>query len=82
MSLDLLRQKADAHQAYLDRNTRFFTVKQLAERWGVSTNTVRAISRTALPYVNVGTGLVRESRRYNPDDVMGYELAQRTGKAA
>jgi hypothetical protein len=25
---------------------------------------------------------VRESRRYHPDDVMAYELAQRTSQAA
>lgn len=80
--MDALRQKAAAHQAYLDRNTTFMTIKALAARWGCSTNTVRAIPASVLPYVNVGTGLVRESRRYHPDDVMAYELAQRTSQAA
>lgn len=81
-SLDDLRAKAAAHQAHLDRNTKMYTVKELASRWGVSTNTVRAIAHAVLPYINVGSGLVRESRRYHPDDVVAYELAQRQPKAA
>ena len=81
-TLDELRAKASAHQQHLDRNTRFYTIKDVAQRWGCSTNTVRAIPRGALPYLNVGTGLVRESRRYDPSDVYAYESAQRDGKAA
>ena len=77
-----LRAKSDSHQAHLDRNTTFLTLKALAARWGCSTNTVRAIPATVLPWVNIGSGLVREARRYHPDDVMAYEMAQRTGQAA
>jgi hypothetical protein len=81
-TLSELRARAEAHQAHLDRNTKFFTVKDLAARWGCSANTVRAIGRDVLPYLHVGTGLVRESRRYDPADVLAYELAQRDGRAA
>ena len=81
-SLADVRAKAAAHQAHLDRNTRFMTIKDVATRWGCSVNTVRAIPKGLLPYLHVGTGLVRESRRYDPTDVMAYEMAQRDGKAA
>jgi hypothetical protein len=71
-----LRAKAQAHQDSIDRDTRFFDVGTLAKRWGVSPTTVRAIPQTLLPYLNVGTGLQRERRRYHPDDVARYESAR------
>jgi DNA-binding transcriptional MerR regulator len=49
------------------------SIKEVAERWGVSTPTVRAIPASRLPYKNIGTGLQRERRRYHPDDVYAYE---------
>ncbi len=73
MTANALRARADAHQIYLDRNTKFFTVKDLAARWGCAANTVRAIPVSLLPYLNIGMGLQRESRRYHPDDVYAYE---------
>jgi len=82
MTADELRARAEAHQVYLDRNTKFFTVKDLAARWGCSGNTVRAIPTTLLPYMNIGTGLQRESRRYHPDDVYGYEAEHLRRKAS
>lgn len=75
-TLDDLKAKADAHQAYLDRNTTFLSVGQLATRWGCAPNTVRAIPATLLPFLNIGTGLQRERRRYHPDDVYAYESAR------
>lgn len=79
-ALDELRAKAAAHQQHLDRNTKYLDVQALASRWGCSLTTVRAIPNTLLPYLNIGTGLVRERRRYHPDDVYAYE-AQRLPKA-
>ena len=72
-----LRAKAEAHQAYLDRNTKYFTVDDLRRRWACAASTVRAIPRTVLPWKNVGRGLVKESRRYHPDDVYAYEQRDR-----
>jgi hypothetical protein len=70
---DELRARRETHERHLDRNTRYLNLAQLAERWGCSKNTVRAIPISLLPYLNMGTGLVREMRRYNPDDVYAYE---------
>lgn len=71
-----LRAKAEAHQQHLDRNTTYLDVLELAKRWGCSPNTVRAIPSGLLPYLNIGTGLVRERRRFHPDDVCAYESAR------
>ena len=81
MSLHDLKDRAQAHQERIDTRTTFLTPAALAKRWGCSEGSVRAISRTALPYLNIGTGLVRERRRYNPDDVYAYESGQRLPKA-
>ena len=75
-ALAALAEKSAAHQAYLDRNTKYLCVNDLAARWGCAHNTVRAVPRGLLPYLNIGTGLQREARRYHPDDVFAYE-AQR-----
>jgi hypothetical protein len=74
--LDVIRAKAQRHQDEIDRDTRFFTVADLAARWGVSKNTVRAIPADQLPHKNLGSGLVRECRRYHPADVAAYEAAR------
>lgn len=79
-TLDELRAKAAAHQQHIDRNTKFYDVPTLAARWGCSPGTVRAIPASALPFLNIGTGLQRERRRFHPDDVARYE-AQRLPKA-
>ncbi len=76
-----LQAKAKAHQDAIDRDTRFFDVGTLAKRWGVSPNTVRAIPAASLPFLNVGSGLQRERRRYHPADVIAYE-GQRLPKAS
>lgn len=75
-TLEILRQRSAAHQLSLDTK-KFLTPQQLADRWGVCPNTVRAIPRVLLPYQNNGTGLVREHRRYDPDDVLAYEAQQK-----
>jgi len=72
-----MRAKAVAHQEYLDRNTKYLTIEDLRRRWSCSSTTVRAIPRTVLPWKNVGRGLVREARRYHPDDVLAYEQRDR-----
>lgn len=57
----------------------WLTVADLAARWGVSTGTVRKIPRTELPYLTLGASHVR---RYNPDDVQGFEAKAKRGDAA
>lgn len=79
-TLDELRAKAAAHQNHIDRNTKWLDVKTLAARWGCSPSTVRAIPSHLLPFMNIGTGLERERRRFHPDDVAAYE-AMRLPKA-
>lgn len=76
-----IRARAARHQDELDRDTRFLTVADLAARWRCAKGTVRAISKLALPYVNLGHGLKRELRRYAPADVEAYEATrlQRVG---
>lgn len=75
--LAALRAKADEHQRRLDADTVYWTVQILMKRWGVSATTVAAIPPSLLPYINIGTGLKRERRRYNPDDVYEYETKQK-----
>lgn len=41
-----VRARAERHADELDRNTRFFTIADLAARWRCSKTTVRAISKT------------------------------------
>jgi hypothetical protein len=72
-TLEEVRARTARHDAELDRNTKFFSVADLAKRWGVSVSTVRAIPRERLPWTNLGHGLVRELRRYHPDAVASYE---------
>jgi hypothetical protein len=79
--LATVRDRAQRHQDELDRNTRFYTVGDLAARWRCAKGTVRSISKLALPYTNLGHGLKRELRRYHPDDVAAYE-ATRLEKAS
>lgn len=68
-----IRARAQRHQDELDRDTKFYTVADLAARWKCSKATVRAIATSRLPYTNLGHGLKRELRRYHPDDVAAYE---------
>jgi hypothetical protein len=58
---------------------RFATVQILAKRWGVSEDTVRAIPRAQLPYMEFGES---HMRRYDPADVAAYEALSKDGKAA
>lgn len=76
-SLEEVRARAQRHGDELGRDEFFFTAARLARRWGVSTSTVRAIPFAELPWKNLGRGLVRELRRYHPDDVEAYEARDR-----
>lgn len=71
-----IRARAEQHGNELDRDTRFFTVADLAKRWCCSTTSVRDIPAGDLPYLNLGRGLHRELRRYRPSDVYAYEAAR------
>lgn len=71
-----IRARAQRHQDEIDRDTKFFSVADLAARWACSKGTVRAIAKTTLPYTNLGNGLQRELRRYHPDAVAAFESAR------
>lgn len=68
-----IRARAQQHQDELDRDLCFLTIAALARRWGTSKTTVREIPFADLPWRNLGRGLVRERRRYDPADVDAYE---------
>lgn len=57
-------------------HTVYRSIAEVAMRWGCSVTAVRAIPASALPYLNIGTGLVREHRRYHPDDIAAYEATR------
>lgn len=73
--LDAIRAAARAHARQIDA-VRFATVQQLAERWVISEDAVRAIPREQLPYLQFGRSRMR---RYDPRDVERYEEAQKLG---
>ncbi|WP_165603093.1 helix-turn-helix domain-containing protein [Devosia elaeis] len=54
------------------------TPKEAAERLGVSTDQLLKLTdRGKLPFINVGLGQKRPSRRYDPDDLSAFMMAQR-----
>lgn len=58
---------------------RYVTVQDLAARWGVDDDTVRAIPRFELPYLAFGKS---GTRRFDPRDVEAYEERVKKGEAA
>jgi hypothetical protein len=68
-----LRAQAREHAAQLEAVS-FLTVQELAGRWGISEDSVRAIARAELPYLVFGKTRIR---RYDPRDVQRFESAQR-----
>lgn len=74
--LNEIRERALRHEAHLNRDTRFYTVSDLARRWHLSPTSVRAIARDLLPYIDVGLGEVRKARRYDPADVASFEFTR------
>jgi hypothetical protein len=75
-ALTIVRERARRHAEALDAR-RWPTTAQLAARWQVSAQTVRAIPRDLLPYKAFGKpGATRHERRYHPDDVARYEAAR------
>lgn len=61
------------HERQLEAAT-FLTVHELAARWGISEDAVRAIPAKALPYLPFGKS---NRRRYDPRDVEAYEEAEK-----
>jgi hypothetical protein len=59
--------------AVRELGVRFFSVLELARRWGVSPNTVRIIPRDELPFLELGGGQNLRRRRYHPADVIAFE---------
>ena len=77
-SLEQIKQSAREHTRQLAA-VNFATVQILAARWGVDEDTVRAIPRDKLPYLEFGQS---NRRRYDPRDVERYEQTEKTGAAA
>lgn len=69
------RTKVDteAPERELEARYAFVTVAELAERWRISEDTVRAILFDRLPYVSVGRGSKRIHRRYDRRVVEEFE---------
>lgn len=76
--LDEIRAAAAEHDEQLQAST-WWKTKDLAARWGVSRDTVLAIPREKLPYLEFGNS---NMRRYKPDDVLAFEENEKRGEAA
>jgi hypothetical protein len=67
-----VRAKAAQHDDEI-ASVKWLTVADLAARWRVSGNTVRAIPATELRYKEFGAGAHLKRRRYKPEWVTAYE---------
>ena len=63
----------EAHQQDIEVRAFYLTVREVAERWRVSENTVRDIPFDELPYFQVGRGKRKIHRRYRPSDLEEFE---------
>ena len=74
-TIDELRARAAAHARQLEA-VLWLKSSDLAARWGVDVDTVTALPRAELPYLEFGKS---KTRRYNPDDVRAYEERAKQG---
>lgn len=72
-TLEELRAEARAHARQLEA-VHWHTVQDLAVRWGIGEDAVRAIPADRLPYLRFGKSRMR---RYSPDDVETFEREER-----
>jgi hypothetical protein len=70
--LTTIRARARRHQEALDE-PKWLSTGDLAQRFGVSESTVRAIPADELPWKEFGRGLKHRRRRYRLADVEAYE---------
>lgn len=77
-SIDELRARQAEHAKQLE-SVFFVKTSALVARWDVDVETVLAIPRARLPYIEYGAS---ESRRYDPRDVEAYEASAKSGAAA
>lgn len=75
-NLSELRAAAREHAKQLEA-VRFLTVQDLAARYGVDEDTVRAVPRDRLPYLPFGKSGMR---RYDPRDVERFEERAKAGE--
>lgn len=75
----LIRERATRHEEEID-SVRWLTVAELAARWRISENTVRAIPVDELHYKEFGSGERKKRRRFRADWVEAYENA--SGRSA
>jgi hypothetical protein len=77
-TIDELRARQAEHARQLDA---VFWVKasDLGARWNVDVESVLAVPREELPYLEYGK---TKSRRYDPRDVEAYEQRAKKGSAA
>lgn len=76
-TIDEIRAHARDHAKQLEA-VRYLTVQDLAARWGVDDDTVRAVPAKALPYLSFGRSRMR---RYDPRDVERFEQAEKESAA-
>ena len=55
----------------------YLTVREVAERWGVSRSLVDGLPAEILPFVNLTPHAKRASRRYHPEEVRAAEVRLR-----
>lgn len=77
MNLDLIRARREAHEERLPGH-QWYSVVDLAKRWGISPQTVRNIPEAELRYKVFGAGAKLRRRRYRADWVLAYE--EQTGQ--
>lgn len=73
-----LRARQQEHARQLEA-VFFAKASELAARWNVDVDTVLAIPRGELPYIEYGK---TDTRRYDPRDVEAYEQRAKKGTAA
>jgi hypothetical protein len=77
-SIEELRARQREHARRLE-SVLFAKASELAARWNADVETVHAIPREKLPYMEIGKS---KSRRYDPRDVEAYEQAEKQPGAA
>lgn len=74
MTHERIRARREAHEERLPGHS-WYSVTDLAKRWGVSPQTVRLIPLDELRYKEFGNGEKLRRRRYRADWVLTYEEA-------
>lgn len=75
-TIEEMRARQAEHARQLE-SVFFAKTSELAARWNIDVESVTAIPRKELPYLEYGK---TKSRRYDPRDVEAYELRAKQGE--